>query len=136
LTVDTRTGVRLPRLRFGPVLLRGLLCGVATIPVGAVPALLVSRHGDRLTFLSVTGFVGWIVAGVGLAFGGFYWLCSRGDVRRWRDWRTLRGRYGGVSILGPTLVRVGGWGVTSGAGQILLYLAVSAAPYGGWLYGT
>jgi hypothetical protein len=124
-----------PRLRLTGVLLRGALFGVAAVPLVAAVTLVIGDHEARLTFTAVTaGFslIGSIVFGL---IGGFYWLCSRGDIRRWRDWRTLRGRYAGVSVLGPTLLRLAAVGLPLAAGALLLYAAVDAGSAPAWLSG-
>ncbi len=123
------------RLGFGRVLVRGALYGLAASAAAGIAALAVAGHQHRLTSLAVIAGVGFVVAAAMLPIGGFFWLCSPGDHRRWRDWRTLQGRYDGVSILGPAMVRLGSLGLVLGAGSLLIYRILNSAPYGSWWYG-
>jgi hypothetical protein len=124
-----------PRLRFGVVLLRGALYGLAAVPLAGLLMLGVAGHETRLTFLAVTAGISLAAAVAWLPMGAFFWLCCRGDIRRWRDWRSVRGRFDGVCIAGPAMVRVGALGLTLGGCAWLLYQAVDAAGYATWLYG-
>lgn len=110
-----------PRLRFGTVLFRGAMFGLLALVPTALVALLVDGRQDRLTFLAVTAGLSFVTAACLLPFGAFYWWCSRGDVRRWRDWRTVTGLYGPVAVYAAVFSRLGTMAVVLGCGALLLY---------------
>ena len=76
-----------------------------------------------------------IVAACWIPVGGFLWICCRGDVRRWRQWRSVTGRYGGVSVVAPAMLRVGVVGLVLGVGGLQLYGGVDAAGCSSLLHG-
>ncbi|MGW1138946.1 DUF6336 family protein [Streptomyces zhihengii] len=128
-------GVRLPRLRVRDVVLRGAAHGTAAVPVLAAGMLLVTGHHDRETFLAVVAGFAIIGAAVCLLFGALLWAVSGRDVRRWRDWRTITGQGGAVTIMGPALVRTGMLALVLFPGALGLYELVDAAAYDSFLYG-
>ncbi|GGU71956.1 hypothetical protein GCM10010211_42230 [Streptomyces albospinus] len=69
------------------------------------------------------------------AVGGFCWACSSGDIRRLRDFRTARGRSGGVLAWGAAYVRADAFTLTTGALTWLLTVPINASQGSGWLYG-
>ncbi len=117
------------------MVLRGALYGVAAVPVAGAGALAVADHESRLSFLAVVGGFALIVGVCWIPVGGFLWFCCRGDIRRWRDWRSLTRHYDGASVMGPALLRVGVLGLVLGGGAWQLYGLVDAAGYSSWLYG-
>ncbi|WP_251022026.1 DUF6336 family protein [Streptomyces sp. ISL-10] len=127
-------GVRLPRLRFKDVVVRGAVHGIAAVALLAVGCLFVTDHHDRETFLAVVAGFAMVGSGVGIVFGGLFWAACAGDVRRWRDWRTITGQTGGVMITAPALVRMGVLALVLFPGALGLYHLVDNAPYG-FLYG-
>ncbi|WAU81950.1 DUF6336 family protein [Streptomyces sp. Qhu-G9] len=129
-------GVRLPRLRFTDVVLRGTVQGIAAVALLVVGMLFVADHHDRETFLAVTAGFSAVLAGTGIVFGVFFWTACGGDIRRWRDWRTITGQTGGVMIMAPTLVRVGVLALVLFPGALGLYHLVDDAAYDSWLYGS
>ncbi|MEU0368660.1 DUF6336 family protein [Streptomyces sp. NPDC006283] len=129
-------GVRLPRLRFKDVVVRGAVHGVAAVVLLAVGSLLVADHHDRETFVAVIGGFSMVGAGVCLVFGGFFWAVSGRDVRRWRDWRTIKGQTEGVTVMGPALVRTGVLALVLFPGAYGLYHLIDIAPYDSFLYGS
>jgi hypothetical protein len=129
-------GVRLPRLRLKDVVVRGVGHGIAAIVLLAAAMLFVTDHHDRETFLSVVAGFSAVSAGVGIVFGAFFWAVSCGDIRRWRDWRTLVGQTDAVTIMAPALVRTGVLPLVLFPGALGLYHLVDDAAYGSWLYGS
>lgn len=129
-------GVRLPRLRFTVVVVRGAVQGVAAVALLCVGMFFVADHHDRVTFLAVVSGFSAVFAGVGIVFGGFFWAVCLGDIRRWRDWRTITGQTGAVTIMAPALVRAGVLALVLFPGGLGLYHLVDNAAYDSWLYGS
>ncbi len=92
-------------------------------------------HEDRETFLAVVGVMSLVLAGINILFGAFYWWACRGDVRRGRDWRTIRGRFGAVGIAAPVMLRLGMLTLVLGPAALGLYDVVDQASYDSLLYG-
>ncbi|MEU1696251.1 DUF6336 family protein [Streptomyces hirsutus] len=129
-------GIRLPRLRFRDVIVRGAVHGIAAVVLLAVCSLLVADHHDRETFLAVVGGFAMVGSGVCIVFGGFFWAVCGKDVRRWRDWRTITGQTAAVTVMGPALVRTGVLALVLFPGAYGLYHLVNNAPYDSFLYGS
>lgn len=129
-------GVLSPRLRMAQVVGRACGYGVIASVLLFLGMQLQADHEQRLTVLSVTSLLSFVSAAIGLVFGPFYWLCARGDIKRWRDWRAARGRFDGVSVFAPTLLRCGIIGLVLGPSALLLGSLVEHANQGGWLYGN
>ncbi|GAA2076202.1 hypothetical protein GCM10009801_31470 [Streptomyces albiaxialis] len=108
----TEESGRIP-LRFWGVLGRGALYGLAAVPVTALVAY-VLRGEQRISFLLVASGAGLLGGAICLALGGFLWI--PGEARRWREWRALlsEGQYEGLTVLAPTMVRVGAVGLVLG----------------------
>ena len=121
-----------PRLRFWGVVLRGALYGVAALTLTTLVALSIADHGTREKFLEYVLVFSAMLA-LGLPLGALMW--PRGDVRRWRDWRTVTGRFSGGTIGFPISVRVGTACLLLCPAVFLLYQAVDNAGYGTFLYG-
>ncbi|WP_225858714.1 DUF6336 family protein [Streptomyces albicerus] len=134
--VTDEDGVRLPRLRFKDVVVRGAVQGIAAVVLLFVGMFFVADHHDRETFLAVVGGFSAVFAGTGIVFGGFFWAVCAGDIRRWRDWRTITGQTGGVMIMAPVLVRSGVLALVLFPGALGLYHLVDNAAYDSWLYGS
>ncbi|MGW3651662.1 DUF6336 family protein [Streptomyces sp. NPDC000878] len=129
-------GVRLPRLRLKDVVVRGAVQGIAAVALLCAGTPFVAGHRDRETFLAVVGGCSMVCAGVGIVVGAFFWTACAGDLRRWRDWRTITGQTGGVMIMAPVLVRAGVLALVLFPGALGLYHLVDNAAYGSWLYGS
>ncbi|WP_220450458.1 DUF6336 family protein [Streptomyces flaveus] len=129
-------GVRLPRLRFKDVVVRGAVQGIAAVALLFIGTLFVADHHDRETFLAVVGGFSMVFAGVGIVVGVWFWTACSGDIRRWRDWRTITGQYEGVTIMAPVLVRAGVLALVLFPGALGLYHLVDNAAYDSWLYGS
>lgn len=129
-------GVRLPRLRLKDVVVRGVLQGVAAVALLCAGTPFVADHRDRETFLAVVAGFSMVGAGMGIVVGAFFWTACAGDLRRWRDWRTITGQTGGVMIMAPVLVRGGVLALVLFPGALGLYHLVDSAAYGSWLYGS
>ncbi|MFI0820563.1 DUF6336 family protein [Streptomyces sp. NPDC021098] len=128
-------GITQPRLRVRDVLLRGALYGLASIVVLLIAMWRVGDHSDREEFLAGAGRIALALGGAFVVCGAFLWVCCRGDIRRWRDFRSLTSEYEGATILAPAMSR---WGVTAlvlGLAAFGLYGVVDQAAYGSWLYG-
>lgn len=110
--------------------------GIAAVALLSLGTPFVADHGDRETFLAVVAGFSAILAGVGIVIGAFFWAVCLGDIRRWRDWRTITGRTGGVSIMAPVLVRAGVLAVVLFSGALGLYHLVDNAAYSSWWYGN
>ncbi|MEU1662737.1 DUF6336 family protein [Streptomyces sparsogenes] len=130
------SGIIQPRLRLRDVLLRGALYGLAAIVVLVIAMLCVGDHHDRMEFLAVAGGLGLVFGGVFLLFGFFFWSVCGGDIRRWRDWRTVTGQTEGVTIMAPALLRCGVVGLVPAPVALWLYGVVDGAAYDSWLYGS
>lgn len=134
--VTDEDGVLLPRLRFKDVVARGGVQGVAAVALLCVATPFIADHHDRETFLAVVAGFSMVFAGVGVVIGGFFWTACAGDIRRWRDWRTITGQTGGVMIMAPVLVRSGFLALVLFPGALGLYHLVDNAAYDSWLYGS
>ncbi|RST10172.1 hypothetical protein E2C00_18450 [Streptomyces sp. WAC05374] len=124
-----------PLLRFRDVVARGALYGVAAVPLLGVASLFVADHNDRETFIAVVGGFALSLAAVSSVFGLFLWWASGGDIRRCRDWRTIRGQSESITVAAPVMVRLGVLGLVMFPGAFGLYHLVDAAEYGSVLYG-
>jgi hypothetical protein len=132
--VRGQLGVLEPRLRYWRVLMSGALYGLLAVVAAGLSMLLIDEREARLTVLAVTGGISLIGSLVVLPLGSFYWLCCAGDVRRWRDWKTLeKTRSAVLAILAPQLVRLGAWAATLAGGALWLYGQVDQASYGSWV---
>ncbi|MFG2332398.1 DUF6336 family protein [Streptomyces sp. NPDC048604] len=129
-------GVLLPRLRFWEVACRGALYGLAANALAALGMAFVTDHNDREEYLAVVSGLGLIAGGALLVIGLFFWGCCLGDIRRWRDLRTITGQTDAVTIMAPSLIRVGVLGLVLFPGPYGLYHLVDAAPFGSRLYGN
>ncbi|WP_406858909.1 DUF6336 family protein [Streptomyces sp. HUAS MG47] len=129
-------GVLLPRLRFWGVAGRGALFGLAANVVAALGMVFVTDHDDREEYLAAVSGIGLLTGAVFLLIGLFFWGSCMGDIRRWRDLRTLTGQTDAVTIVTPALVRVGVLGLVLFPGPYGLYHLVDAAPFDSWLYGS
>ncbi|TQK42296.1 hypothetical protein FBY35_0008 [Streptomyces sp. SLBN-118] len=69
-------------------------------------------------------------------FGGLFWTAYGGDIRRWRDVRTITGQTGCVMIKAPVLVRAGVLALVLFPGALGLYHLVDNSAYDSWLYGS
>jgi hypothetical protein len=127
-------GVILPRLRVRDGVRRGAVFGVIGVVPLAVAALSIGDHHDREEFLSVVGGVFLLFGALLLVIGAFFWWASAGEVRRWRDWRTITGQTGAVTVVAPMCLRVGMLLLVLGPAALGLYHVVDDAPYGSWLY--
>lgn len=102
-----RDGVRTPRLRLWDVVRRGALYGAGAAVVLCLGPFLVVDPDDRTVLLGVVGFLSLITGGLFLVIGLYFWMGSRDDIRRWRDWRTVKGQYDGITVFAPTCLRLG-----------------------------
>ena len=125
-----------PRLRLRDVLRRGALYGLATIPALVVAMWCVADHHDRMEFLAVAGALGLVFGGVFFLFGAILWWTCGGDIRRWRDWRTVTGQWEGATIMAPAMVRCGIVALILAPAAIGLYDVVDEAAFDSWLYGA
>ncbi|MEV7886705.1 DUF6336 family protein [Streptomyces sp. NPDC002817] len=128
-------GVRMPRLRLRDVVRRGALFGLGAAAVLTVGMLFIADNHDRTEFLSVVGGISLVLALVQLVFGALLWAVAGGDVRRWRDAKTVTRQTGAVSIMAPTCVRLGMAGLILAPIAIGLYNLVDQAAYDSWLHG-
>ncbi|TLS45821.1 hypothetical protein FE633_13515 [Streptomyces montanus] len=126
----------MPRLRFKDVVVRGAVQGIAAVALLFVGMFFVTDHHDRVTFLAVVAGFSMVFAGAGIVFGGFFWMACGGDIRRWRDWRTITSQTGGVMIMAPVLVRCGVLALVLFPGALGLYDLVDNAAFDSWLYGS
>lgn len=129
-------GISQPRLRLRDVLGRGVLYGLAAIAVLVIAMWCVSDHHDREEFLAVVGGMALVFGGVFFLFGAFFWWMCFGDIRRWRDWRSVTGRYEGITIMAPAMVRCGVTALVLAPAAMGLYGLVDEAAYDSWLYGS
>lgn len=125
-----------PLLRFRDVVGRGALYGLVAVPLLGVASLFVGDHHDRMTFLAVVGGFAASLAGVGILFGLFFWWACGGDIRRCRDWRTVKGQTESVTVAAPVLLRLGVLALVLFPGAVGLYHLVDGAGYDTWLYGN
>jgi hypothetical protein len=126
-------GVLVPRLRLGNVLLRGAMFGVVGAVALAMAMLFIGDHSERMDFLIGAGVLSFILGGQ-LVFGLWFWPLCRDDIRRVRDWRTIKSQFESVNVTAPVLVRLGTTGVVVLAASFGLYHLVDNAPYDSWLY--
>ncbi|GGR60069.1 DUF6336 family protein [Streptomyces griseomycini] len=105
------------------------------MPLLGAASLFVGDHHDRMTFLAVAGGFAAAVAVVGILIGPFFWWACGGDIRRCRDWRTVRGQAGPVTVAAPVLLRIGVLALVLFPGAFGLYHLVDGAGYDSWLYG-
>ncbi|MFI7019977.1 DUF6336 family protein [Streptomyces sp. NPDC050164] len=124
-----------PLLRIRDVAARGALYGLAAVPLLGVASLFVGDHHDRTTFLAVAGGFAAAMAVVGILTGLFFWWACGGDIRRCRDWRTVRGQAGPVTVAAPVLLRIGVLALVLFPGALGLHHLVDGAGYDSWLYG-
>ncbi|CAL9348043.1 DUF6336 family protein [Streptomyces sp. enrichment culture] len=127
-------GVLVPRMRLGNVLLRGLVYGAGGAVLSAVGMLFFGDHSDRMDYLVAVAALSLVVGGE-LVIGLFFWAMCAGDIRRIRDWRTIRGQFDSVNVAAPVLVRLGAFGLVVLAASYGLYHVVDDAPFDSWLYG-
>ncbi|WP_306970237.1 DUF6336 family protein [Streptomyces afghaniensis] len=66
--------------------------------------------------------------------GAGFWWASGGDIRRWRDWRTITGQTAAVTVVGPLAIRLGMLLIVLGVAALGLYHLVDTASYGSWLH--
>ncbi|MGW2325210.1 DUF6336 family protein [Streptomyces sp. NPDC001700] len=125
-----------PRLRMREVLLRGVLHGLALIVVLLIAMLFVGDHHDREEFIAVVGGFALVFGGGFFVFGLFFWACCRGDIRRWRDFRSITNQYEGISIMAPAMVRFGVMALVLAPAAFGLYGLIDEAEIGSWLYGS
>jgi hypothetical protein len=125
-----------PPLRLRGVAARGVLYGLVAVPLLGALSLFVADHYDRMTFLAVVGAFAASLAAVGILFGLFFWWTCGGDIRRCRDWRTVRSQTQAVTIAAPVLVRLGLVALVLFPGAVGLYHLVDSAGYDSWLHGT
>ncbi|KOX02216.1 hypothetical protein ADK65_08510 [Streptomyces sp. NRRL B-1140] len=124
-----------PLLRIRDVAARGALYGLAAVPLLGVASLFVGDHNDRRTFLGVVGLLAAFLVGVGILLGLFFWWACRPDIRRCRDWHTVTGQGGPITVAAPVLLRVGVSALVLLPGAFGLHFLVEGAEYGSWLYG-
>jgi len=129
-------GITQPRLRVRDVLLRGALYGLASIVVLLIAMLCVGDHSDREEFLAVVGGIALVFGGVFVVFGALFWAVCGGDIRRWRDFRSITSQWEGATIMAPAMVRCGVTALVLAPAAIGLYGVVDEAAYGSWLYGS
>ncbi|WP_436778156.1 DUF6336 family protein [Yinghuangia sp. YIM S09857] len=128
-------GVLEPRLTLGAVTVRGALYGLVLLVLTVSWAFLTQEHDTRVDILAVGTFLGLIGGGVVLLCGLFFWLCSFGDVRRWRDIPSMRNQHDAVAVIGPAFARVGVLLLVPTPACYGLGELVASAPYGSWVYG-
>ncbi|CAL9660798.1 DUF6336 family protein [Streptomyces sp. enrichment culture] len=59
-----------------------------------------------------------------------------GDIRRCRDWHTVTGQAGPVTVAAPVLVRAGVLALVLCPGAFGLHFLVDNSEYGGFWYGS
>ncbi|MER7406090.1 DUF6336 family protein [Streptomyces sp. NPDC000070] len=131
----TEDAIIRPLLRIRDVATRGALYGLAAVPLLGVASLFVGDHHDRRTFLAVVGLFAAFMAVVGILLGLFFWWTCGGDIRRCRDWHTVTGQAGPITVAAPVLLRVGVLVLVLCPGAFGLHYLVDGAEYGSWLYG-
>ncbi|MEU4490019.1 DUF6336 family protein [Streptomyces purpurascens] len=131
----TEDAITRPLLRIRDVAARGALYGLAAVPLLGVASLSFGDHHDRTTFLAVAGGFAAAMAAVGILIGLFFWWACGGDIRRCRDWRTVKGQAGPVTVAAPVLLRVGVLALVLCPGAFGLHFLVDGAEYSSWLYG-
>lgn len=131
----TEDAITRPMLRIRDVAARGALYGLAAVPLLGMASLFVGDHHDRRTFLGVVGLVAAFIAVVGILLGLVFWSACGGDIRRCRDWHTVTGQAGPITVAAPVLLRVGALALVLCPGAFGLHFLVDGAEYGSWLYG-
>ncbi|MFC8142919.1 DUF6336 family protein [Streptomyces paradoxus] len=131
----TEDAIIQPLLRIREVVARGALYGLAAVPLLGVASLFFGDHYDRTTFLGVVGLVAAFTAVVGILIGLLFWFACGGDIRRCRDWHTVTGQAGPVTVAAPVLLRIGVLALVLVPGAFGLYHLVDGAGYDSWLYG-
>ncbi|MFG2030475.1 DUF6336 family protein [Streptomyces sp. NPDC048825] len=129
-------GVRLPRLRFKDVVVRGAAQGIAAVALLFIGTLFVADHHDRETFLAVVAGFSMVLAGIGIVVGVCFWTACSGDIRRLRDWGTITSQSESATIVAPVFVRAGVLALVLFPGALGLYHLVDNAAYDSWLYGS
>ncbi|MEU3891889.1 DUF6336 family protein [Streptomyces sp. NPDC029041] len=64
------------------------------------------------------------------------WRTCGPDIRRCRDWHTVTGQAGPITVAAPVLLRVGVSALVLLPGAFGLHFLVDGAEYGSWLYGS
>lgn len=131
----TEDAIIRPLLRIRDVAARGALFGMAALPLLGVASLFVGDHHNRRTFLAVVGLFAAFTAVMGIPLGLLFWSACGGDIRRCRDWHTVTGQTGPITVAAPVLLRVGVLAVVLCPGAFGLQYLVDGAKYGSWLYG-
>ncbi|MEU1940638.1 DUF6336 family protein [Streptomyces coeruleorubidus] len=131
----TEDAIIRPLLRIRDVAARGALYGLAAVPLLGVASLFFGDHYDRTTFLGVVGFFAAVMAVVGILIGLLFWSACGGDIRRCRDWRTVKGQAGPVTVAAPVPLRIGVLALVLCPGAFGLHHLVDSAGYDSWLYG-
>jgi hypothetical protein len=131
----TEEAIIRPLLRIRDVAGRGALYGLAAVLLLGVASLFVGDHDGRRTFLGVVGLFAVFMAVVGVLLGLFFWWACGGDIRRCRDWHTVTGQAGPVTVAAPVLLRIGVLALVLIPGAFGLHGLVDGAEYGSWLYG-
>jgi hypothetical protein len=132
----TEDAIIRPLLRIRDVAARGALYGLAAVPLLGMASLFFGDHHDRTTFLAVVGWFAAFTAVVGILIGLFFWWTCGGDIRRCRDWHTVTGQAGPITVAAPVLLRVGMLALVLFPGAFGLHHLVDGAEYGSWLYGN
>ncbi|MFJ4539883.1 DUF6336 family protein [Streptomyces tibetensis] len=132
----TEDAIIRPLLRIRDVAARGAMYGLAAVALLGVASLFVGDHHDRATFLGVVGLFAAFTAVVGVLLGLFFWWACGGDIRRCREWHTVTGQAGPVTVAAPVLLRVGVLALVLFPGAFGLHHLVDGAEYGSWLYGN
>ncbi|WP_215910845.1 DUF6336 family protein [Streptomyces coffeae] len=125
-----------PLLRLRDVMLRGVLYGLAAIPLVGIGSLGVSDHHARMTFLAVIAGFAMIGGGVFTVTGLGFWAACGGDIRRCRDWRTIKGQTESVTVAAPVLLRLGMLALALFPGAFGLYHLVDNADYDSLIHGS
>ncbi|MFI9616808.1 DUF6336 family protein [Streptomyces sp. NPDC052023] len=133
MTLDD-DGVITPRLRPADVVRRGALFGLAGAATLAVLVVCIAEHNDRTEFLSVLGVLSLFFGAGFFVIGSVFWLFSRRDVRRLRDWRSMTGQSDAITASGPMFVRLGVFLLVLGSAGLGMAQLVDAAPYDSWLH--
>ena len=128
-------GVLEPRLRLGEVVWRGAAYGVGAASCVVVAAFLFQEHDDRIDLLEATTFLGLLAGTVILLNGLFFWVCSSGEILRWRDFFTTSGPHEVVSVAAPSLVRAGTFLLVPAPVAFGLGELVASSANGSWLQG-
>ncbi|MER6674618.1 DUF6336 family protein [Streptomyces sp. NPDC000983] len=136
MTTLDRDGVITPRLRLRDVLLRGSLVGLcAAVLLPVVGLLFVGDHHDREEGFGVFGALVLFLGAGFLLLGLLFWLLSRADIRRLRDWGTITTQSASITLVGPAFVRVGLFGLILGLAGVAFSVLVGQASYGSWIHG-